>query len=64
MFDEAGFDEIGFDEIGFDEIAEVKRWLIIIAASLRQWLDIRVRGTQYLEIIPKLRQWLSIIWRR
>ena len=62
MFDEAGFDEIGFDEIA--EIAEVKRWLIIIAAPLRQWLDIRVRGTQYLEITPKLRQWLSIIWRR
>jgi len=58
------FDEAGFDEIGFGGIAEVKRWLIIIAASLRQWLDIRVRGTQYLEIIPKLRQWLSIIWRR
>jgi len=58
------FDEAGFDEIGFGGIAGVKRWLIIIAASLRQWLDIRVRGTQYLEITPKLRQWLSIIWRR
>ena len=49
------FDEAGFDEIGFGGIAEVKRWPIIIAASLRQWLDIRVRGTQYLEITPKLR---------
>ena len=58
------FDEADFDEIGFGGIAEVKRWLIITLAPLRQWLDIRVRGMQYLEIIPKLRQWLSIIWRR
>jgi len=58
------FDDAGFDEIGFGGIAEVKRWLIITLAPLRQWLDIRVRGMQYLEIIPKLRQWLSIIWRR
>jgi len=58
------FDEAGFDEIGFDEIAEDGRWLTIIAAPLRQWLGIGVRGTQYLEITPKLRQWLSITWRR
>ena len=56
-----GFQANAFQDSAFQIMY---RSFIITMAPMRQWLTIGVRGTQYLEITPKLRQWLSIIWRR
>ena len=54
----------GVGTLTVEAIKFPKRWLAITMAPIRQWLAIDIRGMQYLEIIPKLRQWLSITWRR
>ena len=54
----------GVGTLTVEAIKFPKRWLAITMAPIRQWLAIDIRGMQYLEITPKPRQWLSIIWRR